>query len=253
MIRTHLSVVSVDDSCFECPVSSKGVCLRYGASLRDAVSKYSVDAIIKKGSALAYAGDRANALFIIKKGEIKAIRSLRDGRQQIVGFARPGDIIGNPQGQDSFDCTFEALTDSVLCKTRTKDLHKLSSDHPEYNSAFMDAVSNEILRRGDQNVLLGRKRAEERLASFITERAIDVQHDNSFVKLDVINLPMTRLDIADYLGLTIETVSRVLTIFKNRNLIKIVNKSRIEILDHDSLAALACEEESRHFNTRIFL
>lgn len=254
MVRTPLSVVTVDDSCFDCPVSRKGVCLRYGQSLRNAIAKYSVDALVRKGSVLAYSGDDSAALFIVKQGELKAVRSLQDGRQQIVGFARAGDVIGNPQGQDIFDCTFEALTDCILCKTRVSDLRGVSAEHPEYGAAFMDAVANEIRRRGDQAVLLGRKKAEERLASFIVERSMDVSLDGSSCHLQtVISLPMSRLDIADYLGLTIETVSRVLTNFKNRRLIDIANKTRIDILDPDALKEISCDEQLRSCNTRIFL
>ncbi|MFQ5564148.1 MAG: Crp/Fnr family transcriptional regulator [Parvularculaceae bacterium] len=255
MINVPFSVVSVDDSCNDCPVGDKGVCLRYGESLRKAISQFSVDALILKGSTLAYSGDIAKALFIIKMGQIKAFKSLPDGRQQIVGFGSPGDVIGNPQRQTSFDCTFEALTDSVLCKTRYSDLAIISDRFPEFTKSFMDAVANEIRRRGDQTVLLGRKNAEERLAAFILERHSAMQDidDTGLYERGMVLLHMTRRDIADYLGLTIETVSRVLTSFRNRRLIALLNKNHFEILEYEALMTLAGGDADRESVTRIFL
>lgn len=254
MTSLPLSVVSVGEVCSDCPVSGRGVCLRYGESLRQAISDISIDCILPKGATLVFSGDRATALYIIKKGEIKAFRSLSDGRHQIVGFAGPGDVIGNPQGQESFDCTFEALTDCVLCKSRQNEIAKVSAQYPEFTTAFMDAIANEIRRRGDQAILLGRKSAEERMAAFLIERDDNARfYDERPDESSTITLHMSRRDIADYLGLTIETVSRVLTSFKKRRLIDIKNKTYITISDRKSLSALTDGEYARNCMTRIFL
>jgi CRP/FNR family transcriptional regulator len=181
-------------------------------------------------------GDPADTLFNITEGAVKVYKLLADGRQQITGFLFAGDFLGfSPSGQ--FEYSAEAINEVAYCRFPRAKLEKLLSDFPRMERRLLGIASNELAAAQDQMLLLGRKTAREKLASFLlslSRRAARLGLEPS-----PIALPMTRTDIGDYLGLTIETVSRMISQFRRDQLIKLASQSEVELLDIPGLQRIA--------------
>lgn len=187
---------------------------------------------------LYYAGDESPGLFVVRTGLFRLSRVTQDGRRYVVGFGYPGDVIGFcPDGAHLSDC--EAVVDSTVIRHPTETLTGCHAD-PGAHQALVQAALREIQEMQDHCMLLGHNLAHERVAAFLTrlgERIGKPRGDT--VAFD---LPMSRLDIADYLGLTVETVSRSLTILRKAGIIEIRNLHRIVVLKPVRIDALTAPE-----------
>ncbi|QNP46960.1 helix-turn-helix domain-containing protein [Sphingomonas sediminicola] len=189
------------------------------------------------GQPLFHEGDPAMSVFTLTSGAIKLYKLLPDGRRQVTGFMQPGDFLGISV-DDEHAFTAEALEHSQLCSFPRSRFDNFVEENVEVERELYRLAAHELAAAQQQMVLLGRKTATERLASFFlalaerAERAIDGE-------IRFIRLPMSRSDIADYLGLTKETVSRVLALLKRQRLIRLDAIDRIEILDRASLEQVA--------------
>jgi CRP/FNR family transcriptional regulator len=185
-------------------------------------------------------GDPAKRVFMVTQGALKLYTLLADGRRQITGFMFPGDFLGASVDEE-YAFTVEALEDSELWWFSRDAFDRFISEHPQVERELYRLAANELAEAQRQMVLLGRKSAAERLASFFlsllarAERASG-HHETRF------DLPMSRIDIADYLGLTKETVSRMLAELRSRGLIRLQAQNRVEVLDRQRLAAVASGE-----------
>ena len=161
-----------------------------------------------------------------------------DGRRQITGFATAGHLLGlAPEGLCVY--TAEALTEVTLRRYKRAAVERLIDEVPGFARRMLAATSQELRAAQDQMLLLGRKSASEKVASFLVMIAEQQARSGE----DELDLPMTRSDIADYLGLTIETVSRTLSKLKQAGLIALPTAVRIEILDRDRLEDMAAGDE----------
>ncbi len=177
-------------------------------------------------------GDDADSVYEVVSGMVRLYKLLPDGRRLITGFLSAGHLMGlAPEGVCVY--TAEALTEVTLCRYKRTAFERLIDEVPGFAKRLLAATSHELRAAQDQMLLLGRKAASEKLASFLIMLA-EQQEDE-----DEIDVPMTRSDIADYLGLTIETVSRTLTKLRQDGLIALPNPTRIEILDREQLEDLA--------------
>lgn len=187
---------------------------------------------LMKGGYLYFEGDDVTHLFMIETGVVRLTRVLEDGRRQVIAFGYPGDFIGFPaQGTHHTDC--DALCESKLCPIPRKTLDDSSVD-PELHAVLVQAALQEISAMQDHFMMLGRKSAPEKVASFLTvllERIGDTS-----VEPPVLALPMSRSDIADFLGLTTETVCRCLTALRKARIIRVDGISKVAILDQTALA-----------------
>lgn len=182
------------------------------------------------------AGDPADHLFNITEGVVKVYRLLADGRQQVTGFLFKGDFLGlGPESTYAFSA--EAVTRVRYCRFGRGALHRFMDDFPKVEKRLLAMTANELAASQEQMVLLGRKTAREKLASFLVMLSRRMARLGK--RQDVIALPMSRSDIADYLGLTIETVSRVFTRFKKEGLIELPTTARVRIKDHETLVQLS--------------
>jgi CRP/FNR family nitrogen fixation transcriptional regulator len=184
------------------------------------VSFYPTDATI-------YAqGDRAGHLYLVEFGTVRLSRVTSDGRRQITSFCFAGDVFGLEEGGEH-----EFSAESV-------DGAGIRALRPANVTGFAQSVLSVALRSfahvQKHMLLLGRLGANERMARFLIDLMDRQQSDD-----DLINLPMQRNDIADYLGITFETVSRALRVLKDRGLIRLNTISQIEVLDEDGLLELA--------------
>lgn len=178
------------------------------------------------GEVLVREGDPATHLFNITAGDVRVHKLLSDGRRQIVGFLSPGDFLGLATG-DQYAFSAEALTSGSACRFRKTDYRKILLEMPDLEHALLDRAAHELKAAHDQMLLLGRKTAMERLASFLVNLSDRARRAGGEGRL--IELPMTRAEIADYLGLTTETVSRNTTRLKTRGVIRLLSMHSLSI------------------------
>jgi CRP-like cAMP-binding protein len=193
------------------------------------------EARLKPGAYLYFEGDEVEWLYQVASGVLRLTRLLADGRRQVIAFGYPGDIVGFPAADlHHTDC--EALTDVRLQPFRRAHLESGEGDS-KLHCALLQAALREISAMQDHFMMLGRKSATEKLASFICVLAERVGDDLGAYRQ--INLPMSRSDIADFLGLTTETVSRTFTQLRKSQIIAIDNIHTIIIQRPTALLSLA--------------
>lgn len=168
-------------------------------------------------------GEPCDFFYKVVSGTVRTGKLLSDGRRQIDGFHVAGDIFGLESG-DEHRFTAEAVDDVELVAWRRSSLGRLVASDPRFGERILSSTLTSLDRAHDHMVLLGRKTAMEKVASFLTDLARRTSCG------DRVRLPMQRADIADYLGLTIETVSRTLTQMVRAGLIRICEAGRTVIL-----------------------
>ncbi len=182
-------------------------------------------------------GDPTENFFLVMRGMFRAVKFTRDGRRQVFAFYMPGDICGlEPDAVhkltiEAVDCSAMAILPRRACRVRM-------NDDPRLNAALFDGATRALTLSIDHMMMIGRSSAEERLAWFLTM----LLARSAGPRADALDLAMQRQDIADYLGLTIETVSRTFTLFRDRGLLRLPRKRRVEILRPYALARLAAAD-----------
>ena len=191
---------------------------------------------LQPGETLFVEGEPADRLFNITAGTMMVYRLLPDGRRQITGFLFPGDFLGF--GSESvYHYSAESITVVDLCRFSRPELQRLLERFPAMEQRLFGMASHELAAAQDQMVLLGRKTAQEKVASFLIMLSERAAHRGQ--KPNPVPVPMSRSQIGDYLGLSIETTSRVFSRLKQKKIIARRPGDRIEILDRDTLAAMA--------------
>ena len=181
-------------------------------------------------------GDSADYFFNVTAGTAKLFKLLPDGRRQITGFVGVGDFLGLAVS-DTYAFSAEAIEQVRYCRFSRSKLRALLDDFPLMEKRLLEVASNELVAAQEQMLLLGRKTARERMASFLLLLSSQGRPcGHARVRL---TLPMTRGDIADYLGLTIETVSRTLTKLRAQAIIEVLAQNELLIRDHRALESLA--------------
>ena len=186
---------------------------------------------------LFHQGDAVSSLYTITSGTIRLHNDLSDGRRQIVGFALPGDFLGLAL-ESHYGFSAETLTPATVCRFDRSRFVALVERKPHLLARLHAATSHELAIAQTHMVVLGRRRAEERVAAFLIawrERLSLVQGRSATVPL-----PMGRQDIADHLGLTIETVSRVFARWAREKIVLGVPDG-VRVLDDARLAALVAD------------
>jgi len=196
---------------------------------------------LPKGRTLILEGDPSDNVYNVIEGDIALSRLADDGRRQILGFLESGDFIGLTLS-DSYSFSAEALSDTRLCRFDRRSIDELAGRFPgmdrqvrRMGAAAMDAMLDLVFA-------LGRKTAEERVASFLLHRA-----ERQGCCLDParhLTLAMTRADIADFLGLTLETVSRSFSRLKRDDVIDLVSSKELRICNLDALRGRADQRTS---------
>jgi CRP/FNR family transcriptional regulator len=194
---------------------------------------------LKAGSYLYLEGDTVEWLYQVTHGVVRLTRLLEDGRRQVIAFGYPGDIVGFPAG-DCYHTDCEALVDTRLQPYRRSILESSAVD-PKLHHALLHAALREISAMQDHFMMLGRKSAIEKIASFLCVLTNRVGEDLG--KYKQAKLPMSRADIADFLGLTTETVSRTLTQLRKSKIIAIDNIHTIIVLRPTALLGLSQGEK----------
>ncbi|HWK61632.1 MAG TPA: helix-turn-helix domain-containing protein [Eoetvoesiella sp.] len=192
---------------------------------------------IPKGKALFQQGDKAEALYGIRYGSIKTLLEDANGQVQITGFLLPGEIVGLDGFLEKHQLSNAvALEDTEVCVAHIEDMDRIMSELPSLKHQLRRLTSHEIKRSQQLVMSLGVLRSEQRLAAFllsISQRLAALGYSSSeFV------LRMSREEIGNYLGLTLETVSRLFSRFARENLLR-VQQREVQLLDMPALRELA--------------
>jgi len=191
---------------------------------------------LKKHGILLHDGDDLTHIYEMASGTVKTTKMLADGRQMVIGFYGRGDIIGMPYETKAL-CSAEAVTDATLLCYPIKQIEDLMERSAKFYRLMLQLITKERYERVDHMVALGRKKPTERVASFLLKQKDTLPSE--IPETYSVNLPMSQTDIADYLGLTQETVCRVLSQFKRQGFIKATHSHEIKIHSLTSLQATA--------------
>ena len=192
---------------------------------------------LQKGEYLYHEGTAFTSVYAVRSGAIKAYHVTDDGREQVTGFYFPGEIMGmDGISKNAHACSAKALETAAVCEIPFSSLQELSVQMPELQRHFFQLMSREITEDQQLITLLSKNTAEERIAALM----LSISARNARRKLSATNfrLPMSRIDIGNYLGLTVETVSRVFSRLQKLCILEVSNKE-ISILDIDGLKDIA--------------
>ena len=191
---------------------------------------------IRRGEALYRAGDPFEAFYAVRLGFLKGSVLASDGREQVTMFYMSGDIVGfDGLANGVYSSDMIALEDTEICVVSYKRLCDAAVNAPAVAQHFERLLSREIIRQNGVLLLLGSMHAEQRIAAFILN--LSQRFEQRGYSRSEFVLRMTRAEIGSYLGLKLETVSRVLSRFTTDNLI-IVNQKHVQILDFESLRSI---------------
>lgn len=190
----------------------------------------------RKDAAVVEAGSAAEGIYRVVSGTLRTVQLLPDGRRHISSFLNPGDFFGFSEA-DEHASSVEAITDCTLIRYPRRQFEAILHSQADAGHQIFRLMCHQITVSNRMLLLLGRKTASERLASFLRV----MTGPGEFQRGTLIYLPMSRADIADHLGLTIETVSRTVTQFRQRKLIELADRNQIRVLDPDALEDLAGE------------
>jgi len=223
-------------SCEHCDVRLLGVCVALGEVEQKRLRGIVTARHFTAGETIFSAEDPADVIGTVVRGAVKTYKLLPDGRQQVVGFLFPGDFVGSAVFNTN-RCFAEALSPVELCMFPYGPLQRLMKEIPALEHQMLKLAHDDLDLAQEWMLLLGRKTAQERVATFLCllfEKAKKRGHCGA-----PIDLPMNRSEIADYLGLTIETVSRQLSKLKSAGIVAILGAHAIELRKPAQLAELA--------------
>ena len=190
---------------------------------------------VKKGEVIFSEGERGDYIYSVTKGTVISYKLMSDGRRQITGFYFPGDFVGLVDN-GTYAHSAEAATDARLFRYRLPELNALMRQHPAMEHRLAEIARHELVEAEEHALLLGRKTAREKIATFLVRIARQARDRGE--RSDLLNIPMSRSAIADYLGLTTETASRTFAEFAKSGLISGKAK-KIGILDAARLHRIA--------------
>jgi CRP/FNR family transcriptional regulator, anaerobic regulatory protein len=233
----HAHAISNSTARADVAGAARSACFNLGHQAANNLSAISSVQRVAPGETLFSEGDETDSVYQVVRGMMRLYKLLPDGRRQITGFLSAGQFLGLAP-EDVCVFTAEAITEVAVCRYKRAKFERLIEEVPGFARRLLAATSHELHAAQEQMLLLGRKSATEKLASFLLLMADRLGGEGA----DEVEVPMTRGDIADYLGLTVETVSRTLTRLKEDRLIALPTYARIEIRDRDQLEELAAGE-----------
>ena len=238
--------VSRDVRCLNCPVSHHAICSVMSDIDHHELSEIMVHRHLAAGSQIIHQDEDSGLFAIVVSGTIKLINVLADGRQQIVGLLSEADCLGEVfSSRDSENA--ECVTDVHLCCFDRKRFQNVMKAHPELERRLLQKALNDLRDARHWMSALGRKNSLEKVATFLVWLQSKAQthclRNHGQNDFTIINLPFTRSEIGDFLGLTIETVSRTFTKLRIMGVIIITGNRSIEILNSEALRRIAENDE----------
>jgi len=225
-------------SCGNCRLSS--ICLPIALESEDIEQLDNIiqrSKPIQKDQHLYREGDEFESVFAVRSGTLKAYKTTDDGREQVTGFYFPGEILGmDGISNNTHASSAKSLETAAVCEIPFTSLEKLSTLMPSLQRHFFQLMSREITEDQQLITLLSKNSADERVAALML--SISTRNARRKLSATQFRLPMSRVDIGNYLGLTVETVSRVFSRMQKLELLRVDNKE-IEILDTSGLQEMA--------------
>lgn len=223
--------------------ASLAICHGLGRQAATRVATIGTLQKVVPGQTVFSEGDQAESVYEVVRGMLRLYKLLPDGRRQITGFLSAGHLLGLVH-DELYLYTAEAITEVTLCRYPRTRFDRLVDEVPGFARRLLAVTSDELRAAQDQMLLLGRKTATEKIASFLLMMA-ERHSDNE--SMDEVQIPMGRNDVADYLGLTTETVSRALAKLKCQGVITLSTPAHIEFSNRDRLEELAAGELAEDF------
>lgn len=229
-------------SCDTCFVRNRAICSALDTQEIGALNAIGRTRTLAPGESLIWEGDDSVLVANVIDGVLKLSTGTEDGREQIVGMVFPSDFIGRPFGKTTGHGV-TALTESKVCVFNRRDFDSFAREHPALEHKLLQRTLSELDRTRRWMLLLGRKSASEKVASFLLEMLERVggspcESTDAPAEL-LLDLPVSRQQIADVLGLTIETVSRQFTRLKSEGILDLPSRREVLIRDRFALAAEA--------------
>jgi len=235
--RQKPDIEQIKVSCQNCTLAE--LCLPQGMDKEDLEK---LDDIVDRkppyhrGDALFRPGNKSHALFAVRSGALKTYCITEDGAEQVLGFILPGELTGmDGLASGRYASASVALETTSVCELPFDQLNKLCRQIPGIHDQILRIVGKEITTDQQMLMLLGKRNAEERLASFLL--SLSTRYKNRGLSPDQFYLPMSRQDIGNYLGLAIETVSRLFARFQDEGILT-VDKKLITICKQDTLSVM---------------
>ena len=222
--------------CAACSVRGMTICEPLDNQELAQVSALMTSVELTAGEPLFDEGEDAGNVYNVTSGTLKVYKLLPDGRRQVTGFLFPGDFLGLAK-QETYAFSAEAVTPCLLCRFSRQKLEDLMQRMPKIEQRLLNIASNELVAAQEQMLLLGRKTAREKIASFLLMLAKRARQRGQ--EDDPVAVPMSRTDIGDYLGLTTETVSRTFTQLKQDSIIQLLPNHLVKLAGREALEDIA--------------
>ena len=238
LTETNVSFRALSESCKSCSLTE--LCLPRGLQneeLQRLDDLIKTRRVVHSGDMLFKEGGQNRSIYAVRSGSVKTFTIMESGEEQILGFHLPGEIVGLAGlDQSIHNCSSKALETSSICELPLDDLESICLQIPSLQKQLLNLISREISQDHKMLLLLAKKNSDQRIATFLL--SLSGRFKLRGLSSDSFILSMSRQDIANYLGLAVETVSRILTRLSDDNVVNVTRRS-IEIIDHDRLLQIA--------------
>ncbi len=236
--------------CSDCPIRHRAVCARCDDDELQLLEEVKFYRSFEAGQTIVWSGDRMDFVASVVSGIATLSQTMEDGRRQMVGLLLPSDFVGRP-GRETAAYDVTATTDMLMCCFRKKQFEDIMLSTPHVGQRLLEMTLDELDAAREWMLLLGRKSAREKLASLIAiiarrDAALKLMQPEGQVSFD---LPLSREAMADYLGMTLETVSRQVSALRRDGVIEIKGKRHVTIPDFDRLIEEAGDDQDGGFLT----
>ncbi len=239
----HDDAHTVTMACGDCPIRHRAVCARCEADELEALEQIKYYRRFVAGQTLIWSGDQMDFVASVITGIATLTQTLEDGRTQMVGLLLPSDFVGRPgRGRAAYNVT--ATTDILMCCFRRRPFEEMMERTPHIAQRLLQMTLDELDAAREWMLILGRKTAREKIASLLSiiarrDASVKMRAAKGTMSFD---LPLTREAMADYLGLTLETVSRQISALKRDGVIELEGKRHVIIPEIDRLLIEAGDE-----------
>ena len=229
-------VVFDHKDCGTCPIKHRAVCARCEADELEELDAIKYYRSYEAGQPIVWSGDRMDFVASVVTGVASLSQAMEDGRTQMVGLLLPSDFLGRP-GREAAPYDVVAVSNLTLCCFRRKPFETMMAATPHISQRLLEMTLDELDAAREWMLILGRKTAREKIASLLAilarrESSLELKSTENGMTFE---LPLTREAMADYLGLTLETVSRQVSALKREGIIRLEGKRHIIIPDFDRL------------------
>ncbi|GAA4218146.1 CRP/FNR family transcriptional regulator [Sagittula marina] len=231
--------LTISQECEECPIRHRAVCARCETDELERLEQIKYYRKFEAGQMVIWSGDKMDFVGSVVSGIASLTQTMEDGRTQMVGLLLPSDFVGRP-GRATAAYDVVATTDLVMCCFRKTPFEEMMANTPHIAQRLLEMTLDELDAAREWMLVLGRKTAREKIASLLTiiarrDATLHLKAGSGIEGPIVFDLPLTREAMADYLGLTLETVSRQITALRKDGVISLEGKRHVTVPDMERL------------------